>query len=457
LIAEGVGNAMAGLFSMSPGSGSLVRTQAALKGGMASAATPIAIAMITLIVTTALAPLIGLLSQAVMAGLLIALGIDLVDKWTLARLRRLLSRNRGRTVARAELVVVLVVVATTLLADLATAVGVGVLLALLSFVIKMTRSPIRRCYRATALIPLIYDDIYRRSFIEKHGKNIAVLELEGALFFGTANELETRIDLVASEGAVHVVLDMRRVRHIDATGARTLERINAKLLQLGGLLVVSHVHRERRQQQGELIGKDHRSNSEARDNWIKLAYLGAISTLGESRFLNDIDAAVALCEHHLAGNLGGDSVVSELLAIHSPIMRNLNRSMLRGLRGYWSRITYMTGDVVFSQGSPPDGVFFIGAGRVEVLIDIPETDRKRKVQSLMVGSVFGEMALIDPKPRSASIIAVEPTTCYWMTSDSFERLKQEQTDIAFKLITNVAMIFAERLRATNTMLAEMEA
>jgi CRP-like cAMP-binding protein len=138
-------------------------------------------------------------------------------------------------------------------------------------------------------------------------------------------------------------------------------------------------------------------------------------------------------------------------------MRNLNRSMLRGLRGYWSRITYMTGDVVFSQGSPPDGVFFIGAGRVEVLIDIPETDRKRKVQSLMVGSVFGEMALIDPKPRSASIIAVEPTTCYWMTSDSFERLKQEQTDIAFKLITNVAMIFAERLRATNTMLAEMEA
>jgi CRP-like cAMP-binding protein len=117
----------------------------------------------------------------------------------------------------------------------------------------------------------------------------------------------------------------------------------------------------------------------------------------------------------------------------------------------------MTGDVVFSQGSPPDGVFFIGAGRVEVLIDIPETDRKRKVQSLMVGSVFGEMALIDPKPRSASIIAVEPTTCYWMTSDSFERLKQEQTDIAFKLITNVAMIFAERLRATNTMLAEMEA
>jgi glutaminase len=102
-------------------------------------------------------------------------------------------------------------------------------------------------------------------------------------------------------------------------------------------------------------------------------------------------------------------------------------------------------------------VFFVASGRVEVLIDIPRTERKRKVQSLAAGSVFGEMALIDPKRRSASVIAVESTTCYWMSAENFERLKLEQPDIALKLIADVAMIFAERLRATNTMLAEIEA
>ncbi len=67
------------------------------------------------------------------------------------------------------------------------------------------------------------------------------------------------------------------------------------------------------------------------------------------------------------------------------------------------------------------------------------------------------MALIDPHPRSASIIAEEPTTCYYITAESFERLKHEQPETAFALISATTLIFAERLRATNKMLAEMEA
>jgi SulP family sulfate permease len=96
LMAEGLGNALAGLFGVSPGAGGLIRTQPALNGGMVSAATPIGIALITLVVTLALSPLIGMLPQAVMAGLLIALGISLFDSWTLARVRRVLSSGKGQ-------------------------------------------------------------------------------------------------------------------------------------------------------------------------------------------------------------------------------------------------------------------------------------------------------------------------------------------------------------------------
>jgi CRP-like cAMP-binding protein len=217
------------------------------------------------------------------------------------------------------------------------------------------------------------------------------------------------------------------------------------------------VDRERRQRQEALHHEDLRSNSGARTNWIKLAYLGAIDALGERRFLPDNDAAVALCERHLAGNLQGSAEVPDLPVIRAPVMRGLDRSMLRRLRGFYTQVAYAGGAMVFSQRALPDGVFLIASGRVEVLIDIPRTERKRKVQTLAAGSVFGEMALIDPKPRSASVIAVEPTNCYWMSMENFERLKLEQPDIAFKLIADVAMIFAERLRATNTMLAEIEA
>jgi glutaminase len=220
---------------------------------------------------------------------------------------------------------------------------------------------------------------------------------------------------------------------------------------------VSYVDRERRQRQEVLQREDLRSNPGSRTNWIELAYLGAIDSLGERRFLPDTDAAVALCERHLAVNLEQPAECAELPAMQSPIVRGLDRSRLRRLRGFYRQIAYAIGAVVFSQGALPDGVFFIASGRVEVLIDIPRTERKRKVQSLSAGSIFGEMALIDPKRRSATVIAVEPTTCYWMSTADFERLKLEQPEIAFKLIADVAMIFAERLRATNTMLAEIEA
>jgi SulP family sulfate permease len=457
LMAEGFGNALAGMFGMAPGSGALARTKAALGGGMQSAAAPVGIALITLVVALALGPAIGLMSQAVMAGLLIALGIDLIDKWTLTRLRRLFARSDGPPAMRSDMIVVAVVVATALIEDLTAAVGIGVVLSVLLFITQMTRNPVRRSYRATALIPRIYGDIARQRSLEQVGKEIAVIELEGILFFGTASELESHVELLTNDGVSHVVLDMRRVHHIDATGARALERLHARLSLLGGMLAVSHVDRERRQTRGHPVGEEKRNQSAPRKIWAKLADFGTIAMLGNERFLSDTDTAVALCEKQLTAQFSGVPVSTGLAVSPSPVIRSLDRPMLRRLRGCLIRAAYQPGDVIFLQGSAPDGAFFVASGRVEVMINLPGTERKRKVQSLTSGSIFGEMALIDPNPRSASIVAVEPTVCYYMSSANFGRLKREQSDVAFALLTAAATIFAERLRATNMMVAELEA
>lgn len=456
LIAEGAGNALAGMFGIAPGSGALARTKAALSGGMKSAATPVGIALITLLIALTMGPMIGLMSQAVMAGLLIALGIDLLDKWTLTRLKRYFSRNGKVTTNHTDLLVVMVVVISALIANLTTAVGIGVLLSLLLFVTQMARNPVRRSYLATTLIPRAYGDLTRQSSLESFGKDIAILELEGILFFGTVAELESRIGILTNDGIVHIVLDMRRVKHIDATGARVLERINAKVLQLGGMLAVGHVDQERRKIRAQPCGEEKRKHSVHRSIWEKLLDFGTIATLGKERFLSDTDAAVALCERHLAKKSTTAAEPQALLVAHSPLLRNLDRSVLRRLQNYLIHTTYQPGETVFFQGSTADGAYFVSSGRVEVMIDLPGTERKRKLQTLTSGSIFGEMALIDHHTRSASIIAVEPTQCYFMSLENFKRLKMEQPDIAFTLLSSTTTIFAERLRATTMMLAEME-
>ena len=457
LMAEGIGNALAGMFGMSPGSGSVVRTHAALRCGMASGAAPVAIALITLAITLALGPLIGKLPQAVMAGMLIALGLDLIDKWTLVQLRRLFSRGGVPVKTDSDLLVVGVVVATALMVNLAAAMGMGMLLSLLSFVMQMAHSPIRRCYPATALIPHFHGDIARRNFVEQHGKHIAIIEIEGALFFGTSNELESSVETLANDEVIHVVIDLKRVKHIDATGARALERIHARLAALGGMLVVSHAGRDRRARKDHFLAKHSYRESASRSNWEILSYLGTVHGIGEDRFLRNTDTAVALCEKHLATTLCDDAETRELLKLNAILLRVFDRAMLRRLRNYWSRVTYAPGEVVFAQDSDSNGVFFVVSGRVDVMISVPGTEHKRKLQSLTAGAVFGEMALIDAMPRAHGIVAVEPTTCYWVSSANFSKLKGEQSDIALAMLANVAMLFVERLRATDTMLADLEA
>jgi len=333
----------------------------------------------------------------------------------------------------------------------------GMLLSLLSFVMQMAHSPIRRCYPATALIPGIFGDIARRSFIEQHGKHIAILEIEGALFFGTANELEASVESLAHDKVIHIVIDLKRVKHIDATGARALERISAKLSHRGGMLAVSHAGRDRRAHREHYLAKDSRTKPLSRSSWEILSYLGTVAVIGEDRFLRNTDQAVALCEKHLAASFSEDDETKELLTLRSSLMQALDRNMLRRLRNYWQRVSYVAGDQIFAQGRDPDGAYLVAGGRVDVMLSVPGSEYKRKLHSLTSGAVFGEMALIDDTPRSTGIVAAELTTCYWISSASFQRLKVEQPDVALAVLANVAMLFVERLRATDTMLADMEA
>ncbi len=454
--AEGAGNLLASLFAAIPGSSSMLRTQAALNGGMVSAAAPIGIALLTLAATALLGPLLPYLSQAVMAGLLIALGIDLFDKWTLARIRGALANERTPLVALGDLLTMLVVVAVTLFADLVTAVGVGILVALLSFVVQMARSPVRRVYRATALLARIHGDPWRRRFIEHHGREIAVIEVEGALFFGSSAKLREEVDKLLDDGIRHIALDMKRVADIDATGARALERLNHRIDAHGGLLTLGYLDRERRMGRINAFGRPRRGlEFVPRRIWLKLSYLGTLRAIGEGRFFHDIDGAVAACEAHLAAALPARPLEPELAM--PPILHGIGRAALGRLKSHVARLSFEPGTTVFAQGDAPTAAFLLVAGRVDVLLDLPGTERKLKVQSLGPGAIFGEMALLAPQPRSATVVAQERSVCYALDAQAMERLKRDHSSIAFALLGNVAVIFAERLRATNNMLSEMDA
>jgi CRP/FNR family transcriptional regulator, cyclic AMP receptor protein len=99
------------------------------------------------------------------------------------------------------------------------------------------------------------------------------------------------------------------------------------------------------------------------------------------------------------------------------------------------------GQEIVRQGDTGVGMFIIRSGKVEICQEHGGQDEK--VRDLGPGEVFGEMALLDEFPRSATVRAIEPTTCLGITRWHFRGILESHPQIALKLLP----VLTKRLRA----------
>ncbi len=104
------------------------------------------------------------------------------------------------------------------------------------------------------------------------------------------------------------------------------------------------------------------------------------------------------------------------------------------------RQVFGTGDVIFRVGEPPRVAYLIQSGQVNIVVPADDTDKV--VGTLVAGELFGEMALVDSQPRSATAIAQQPTTCIVITPIDFQR-RLEKSD-AF--VRAMVRLLTRRLR-----------
>ncbi len=101
------------------------------------------------------------------------------------------------------------------------------------------------------------------------------------------------------------------------------------------------------------------------------------------------------------------------------------------------RISFSDGGVVFIKGDSGDHAYVVTSGRVEI------RESGRVLEAMEPGELFGEMALIDSEPRSASAVAVERTELVVIDRQLFDRLVREEQDFA----VSVMRLMSRRLRA----------
>ena len=104
------------------------------------------------------------------------------------------------------------------------------------------------------------------------------------------------------------------------------------------------------------------------------------------------------------------------------------------------RQVFGPGDVIFRIGEPPRVAYLIQSGSVNIVV--PADDKDKVVGTLQAGDMFGEMALVDSQPRSATAVAVTALTCIVITPIDFQR-RLEKSD-AF--VRAMVRLLTKRLR-----------
>lgn len=144
-----------------------------------------------------------------------------------------------------------------------------------------------------------------------------------------------------------------------------------------------------------------------------------------------------------------ESVLSKV-----PAFADLSARELRGVAAIVHKREYKAGEPVFYQGDPGLGMYIIQEGEVSIRIAEHEGEDK-ELAVLTEGDFFGELALLDEAPRSAS--AVCHTDCLligFFRTDLFE-LIERQTDLGIKIVLKLAEILALRLRKTDKELSKV--
>ncbi len=203
LIGQGIGNTLCSFIGAIPGAGATMRTVINIKSGGTTKLSGMVHAVTLLVIVLFLAPLASQIPLAVLAGILIKVGFDILDY----RFIKILTK-----VPRKDLVIMSIVLVLTVFVDLIMAVGAGITIAsILSIyhISKETKFKVKRH-------KFIFD-------IDINNKHTKILKIEGSLFFATSSFLEKRINKFYK--SKNVIIDCHDVGFMDISAIFSLEEI----------------------------------------------------------------------------------------------------------------------------------------------------------------------------------------------------------------------------------------
>jgi glutaminase len=261
-----------------------------------------------------------------------------------------------------------------------------------------------------------------QQILDERHSDIRVLELVGAMNFGTIDYVTRRL---ASEppNAPLLIIDFRRVPDITAAGAELLGETLTALGNAGVTTILSGFE-------------------ETSAVWAAIA-----ARTADPRRLRRfalLDDAIEWAEDQVIYRFGGFTDVKESAHLgEQALLAELDTDEIAAIVGLSTTRRYAAGQRIIAAGEPANSLFFLQSGMVSVKLRSGV-----RLASLGPGMAFGEMAILE-QSRSADVFADTPVACLELPLDSFADYRRVHPETSLKIMRNLAAILARRLVLAN--------
>ncbi|HZO36038.1 MAG TPA: SulP family inorganic anion transporter [Solirubrobacteraceae bacterium] len=230
LFGQGIANVAVSFFGGMPATGAIARTAVNVRSGARTRAAAIAHSVVLVVVVVSLAPLLGRIPLAALAGVLAVTAVRMTEPAAVIRI----ARARG-----SDALLVVVTAGSTLAFDLVIAVGVGIALAGLLALRAIATNTTFDSEPIEAIDGIELTAELEHALLQRH---IVAYRLDGALFFGAAERFLVELTQISDVDVV--ILRLERLRMLDSTGAQALAELIGHLEDRGITVLLTSVRPE---------------------------------------------------------------------------------------------------------------------------------------------------------------------------------------------------------------------
>jgi SulP family sulfate permease len=417
----GLSNLLAGLGGGPAGYHMLGATALAQRMGAKTRIVSLTAALVCALVLLSGGSFISTLPVAFLNGMLLMLGLSFLADWLYD------ARPKLPVADYALIWVILCVIGSV---GFLEGVIAGVAISILLFVFKYANvSTVRDMLNGRIYHSNVERPAFQREILNLHGSSIHIFRLQGFIFFGTSNGILNRVREILEDKTQResfIVLDFHRVYNLDSSAVSSFVRMRqlADLYDIYLVLTqVSPVIR-RQMEQGGFVSDQ------------------------RTQFFPSLDFGMEWCENMLLmKNEGSTEFIAT--SIQAQLQRTFsNPGLVEPLFKYLERVEAEPDVTLMRRGDPPDALYFVETGRLNVQLVTPENEVIR-LRSIRSGTVIGEIGMYLCQERTADVVTVQKSVLYRLSTDALKRMEAEDPQTAAALHEWMVHRLAERLADNN--------